>query len=272
MNEIPTIVYKYRNWSDRYNKSVLLRNEIFMASAIEFNDPFDCRIPQNFSLLNVQEKDQYLTDQLIRLYPSVSKRNIDLEKKIHEIEKRFADTETYQVEHDKIEFEYFDKYFGVLSLSARWNSVLMWSHYADKHKGYCIGFYEERLRNSLFPTAVGTGIVKYQDNFPEIKPKVFKYPNDPEIIHRRFTETLTKSLDWTYEEEYRMFINYFPTIPNTEDRIVHFKDDIISEVIIGMNMNEPSKEEIINTCKSRKIPVYQAQKDKFKFEISKILI
>src|SRR3954471_5525958 len=29
---------------------------------------------------------------------------------------------------------------GVLSLSERWNSVLMWSHYADNHRGVCIEF------------------------------------------------------------------------------------------------------------------------------------
>ena len=76
-----------------------------MASARDFNDPFDCRIPQNFLLLSPQEKDKYITDQFIRLYPLINKRNADLEQKIHELEQKFQDMETYQKDHDKIEFE-----------------------------------------------------------------------------------------------------------------------------------------------------------------------
>lgn len=33
------------------------------------------------------------------------------------------------------------KSFGVVSFSKRNDSILMWSHYADSHKGFCIGFH-----------------------------------------------------------------------------------------------------------------------------------
>jgi hypothetical protein len=243
-----------------------------MASARDFNDPFDCRIPQNFLLLSPAEKDKYISDQFIRLYPMVNKRTTDLEKKIHETERRFQDMETYQKEHDQIEFEYFDKYFGVLSLSCRWNSVLLWSHYAASHEGFCVGFFEERLRNSLLPYAAACGYVTYQDKFPEIKPKVYKDPNDPDIINRRFTETLTKSSDWIHEEEYRMFINYFPNIPDNSGRLIHFSNETIAEIIIGMKVNPLVRDEIIEICNSKKITVYQARKSSFNFEISKEII
>ena len=39
---------------------------------------------------------------------------------------------------------------GVLCLSACDNSILMWSHYADEHKGFCIGF-----NNSLVASIEG---------------------------------------------------------------------------------------------------------------------
>jgi hypothetical protein len=43
--KIPKIIYKYRNWSDKHHKNVLKKNELYMSSPEEFNDPFDCRIP-----------------------------------------------------------------------------------------------------------------------------------------------------------------------------------------------------------------------------------
>ena len=33
-----------------------------------------------------------------------------------------------------------DAKLGVLSLSRRWDSSLMWSHYTSSHTGFCVGF------------------------------------------------------------------------------------------------------------------------------------
>jgi hypothetical protein len=33
-----------------------------------------------------------------------------------------------------------DAKLGVLSLSRRWNSSLMWAHYSSSHAGFCVGF------------------------------------------------------------------------------------------------------------------------------------
>lgn len=55
------ILYKYRDWSDKHHKNILTKNEIFMVSPGSFNAPFDCRIPENYHLLNTQEKiDQFM--------------------------------------------------------------------------------------------------------------------------------------------------------------------------------------------------------------------
>jgi hypothetical protein len=268
----PKIVYKYRSWDDYKHKRILKDNEIYFSSAQDFNDPYDCRIPQNFSLLSKEEIYQYISDLAVSQYSSIEKRGIDLKQIIYNLEKRFSDIENIQKERDKLEFEDFDKYYGILSLSCRWNSVLLWSHYANRHEGFCIGFHEEKLRNFLLPNAVGAGRVNYSKNFPELKPRVIMNPDDKEIIKMRFTKTYAKSLDWSHEKEYRIFINYFPKVPDTCDRIIHFSDDIISEVIIGMKMQPDFREEIISICKEKNITVFQAQKDDFKFEIKKARI
>ena len=60
--EYPNIIYKYRNWTDKHNKNVFLKNQLFLSSPKTFNDPFDCRIPENFYLLDTQEKiENYVT-------------------------------------------------------------------------------------------------------------------------------------------------------------------------------------------------------------------
>ena len=47
----------------------------------------------------------------------------DFEKK--QLKERLQDIETYQKEHEELEYSEMDKHFGVLSLSGRWNSILI---------------------------------------------------------------------------------------------------------------------------------------------------
>ena len=44
--ELPSIVYKYRSWSDEYHKRFLTEREVFMASPKTFEDELDCHSPR----------------------------------------------------------------------------------------------------------------------------------------------------------------------------------------------------------------------------------
>jgi hypothetical protein len=79
---------------------------------------------------------------------------------------------------------------GVFSLSAKWDNTLMWSHYAQDHKGFVIEFDG---KHSFFD--YGLEKVVYSDE----RPLFLDRPdgrNDPAVFN-------TKSKDWEYEQEYR---------------------------------------------------------------------
>ena len=60
MDMNPKIVYKYRDWSNPFHKRILLGNEIYLTPPNKFNDPFDCRINQNFyQMTTAEENDIY---------------------------------------------------------------------------------------------------------------------------------------------------------------------------------------------------------------------
>ncbi len=53
LENIPQPLYKYRQWIEpcvdsQYQKRVLTDNEVYLASADQFNDPFDAAIPFKF--------------------------------------------------------------------------------------------------------------------------------------------------------------------------------------------------------------------------------
>ena len=55
--DIPTILYKYRDWGNPYNKKLLTDNEVYFASPREFNDPLDCAIPFRYDEKDLTEEN-----------------------------------------------------------------------------------------------------------------------------------------------------------------------------------------------------------------------
>ena len=265
---LPDKVYKYRSWKNATHKNILLHNEFYLTSPKDINDPFDCRIPPNFINLTQEEKNDYITQLAISQFKETERKGLNLEKVIKDLEKRLENQETFQKEAEKYIFDIQDKYYGVLSLSKRWKGILLWSHYSDSHKGFCVGLWTEKLwKTGLFGKAAE---VDYDIEFPKIKPKVAK--DKMEVINRLFIQTHTKSEDWTYEEEFRFVKVYFPNVPKPFERIVQIPDEVFSEVILGINISDDNKAEIIEICKRKNIPIYQAKKKDFMFEIDRDLI
>lgn len=107
--------------------------------------------------------------------------------------------------------------FRILSLSKSYNNILMWSHYADGHKGVVIGI-------SSCPTAE-------EINYSE---ESFKITTTEGIDSEQTSKEilLTKHIAWKYEEEKRIFTSY-------EDCYV---DVEIKEIIIGKRTDSKTKE------------------------------
>lgn len=78
---------------------------------------------------------------------------------------------------------------GILSFSKTWKNPVLWSHYADKHRGVCLGFEVPSSNLSK---------VKYVD---------YRFPR-PKMPDEVFMEKLltTKFKHWQYEREYRAFV------------------------------------------------------------------
>ena len=88
-------------------------------------------------------------------------------------------------------------------------NTLMWSHYADEHRGFCVeyAFHRDEYRKDNFQELTASRLfkIKYRNldkaiNFTEQKPTA------PFTTEKAF---ITKSQDWSYENEYRL-LQYKP--------------------------------------------------------------
>ena len=255
----PDIVYKYRNWKDDFHKNILYKNQLHLTSPKDFNDPFDCCITENFLLLDDDIKIKEFVDQAInRQAKELVSQGRDLEKERIELIKNF---DVNEIQNKVLEDAPNERNMhGILSLSTRWNSVLMWSHYGDFHRGFCIGFDEKKLRES---GKFGFwGYVKYDNEMPKIDPR--EYFN----IESHFKKTYSKSIDWSYEKEYRLMKNFYCDKDEC-NRIITVRDDCFREIILGMDISGMDKEAIISIANKKGIKIFQATKISDKFELNR---
>lgn len=264
----PKIIYKYRNFTSDNHKRVLTNNELFYSSPKDFNDPFDCRIPPSLRLLDSDEKiENYVDTILIQHFDTLSKNGYDIKELMDDYTSRLKnDIEEEQEAANKREFKEQDFWLGVLSMSTKWNSILMWSHYGDFHKGICYGFYEDSLRNS--DRFIGGREVCYSRKFPLIDP--FEYRS----MNGAFAQTHTKARKWKYEKEYRFSIWFEQrTAPKSNSRKVCVKDSNFAEIILGIEFPEKDVSEVLNIAKDKGIVVYRAEKipETFKMTRTKLI-
>lgn len=258
----PVTVYKYRYWEDNFHKKILTENQLFLASPKSFNDPFDCRINSDLRILDSKKKiDKFIDNKISRLSNLIKREGEDPEViRARMLAHLTSDLKSFQNTRDEIVFKEQDKYLGVICLSRKWDNILMWSHYANSHTGFCVGFDEAKLRNSSF---FSTGGVVNYDEFPKIDPREVR------DIEMSFKETHFKAEDWISEGEYRLTKLFYPKEPSLDDRIIQFPNDFIVEIILGINISTEDEEEIINISNDNNIPVFRAKKMPFEFKITR---
>jgi len=209
---LPSKLYKYVP-AERID---ILRNACvrFTPPAV-FNDPFELRP----ALLQIAMASDY--ERL---------GDVELE---HQLAERFA--------ADHRHSESLRSEIGVLSLTERPDNLLMWSHYADHHRGFLLEFdpahpfFHQRQTDD--------------DEFHHLR-KVRYAAGRPSTLIDSFVNAetlLTKSPQWRYEREWRMLV-HFPRFAHCLIRkgarklhLVSIPHGCITGVICGARMSEAGK-------------------------------
>ncbi|GAA80274.1 DUF2971 domain-containing protein [Pseudoalteromonas sp. BSi20495] len=130
-----------------------------------------------------------------------------------------------------------DTNYRICSLSNNNNSMLMWSHYAQEHKGIMVEYWF----GGEFPYGVGIEKVNYTD---ESKRNLEKHL----YIFNQYL--LTKNNDWSYEDEVRIFTNakekiYFENFnyPNTDRTKINAS---IRSITLGCDFPDDKRKLIAN--------------------------
>lgn len=191
-----------------------------------FNDPFDCH--PTIKKVNASF--------VIKNYKNILKDMAQASNKPYSSNKEMFAKELMQYCNSRESLSDLFKDTGMVCLSRKALSILMWSHYADFHKGfvleYRIPIHQKGTREQA-ELAKERYLVPYKVNY-KVQPSTFSAAQFCGLGgDQNFVEALycTKSLKWAYEAEERAVVidrNRPPGIYK------YCRDEILTSVIAGL--------------------------------------
>lgn len=251
IKKLPKILYKYRDFNNEFHLKTLFEGQLFIASPNNFNDIYDCKIPVRYDLAD----DVHLKEQLIKSLKQISKEaSNDINDKVAKVllNSNLFD-KLKELSTDELFLSFLYSSTGIYSLTHRYDNLLMWAHYAKDHTGFCIGFDTEYL---LDTGADYLGKVEYLKEYPMVLPSFLDDENLKKTV-------FSKSIDWKYEQEFRLFFK------NITKRNVKIDKEGIKKIYLGAKMNKFDKDiwmELINKYLEN-IKIFEAKTDNEKFKL-----
>lgn len=231
---IPERLYKYRNCCDNHI-SAFEKDEVWLSTSDLFNDPFDTLIQYDEAKIRsafdavlqpglTEAMMRYMADGGKIIEPVNHLMNSadieDMRVKAAEIlsqGKVFAPTEEQMVglliqreAYLNLLPKIAQRFSSVVCFSEKIDSILMWSHYSYNHTGFALGY---DLSSLLLPNVKNLGLypVIYSDkryNAEEFLLYLFgslmQAPIHNTDLMSSIKLLLYKSLDWQYEQEWRV--------------------------------------------------------------------
>lgn len=255
-------LYKYRSFERiDFIEEIIKSNKIWAASPLDFNDSFDCMPFVNIRNSTRQVKEYISNEIKSHKFLLRKERRFILKKHVKEIKSK---KDMFISIWKKVICNY-----GIVSFEESFDNLLMWSHYADSHKGICIEFsLKENFVSQLIKEKIVSGNVKYDNNQPEMKHSfdyAFNICRSREELFNLVRDIIfTKYEGWAYEKEWR----WLKEIDN-EQRHINLPQGCISKIIMGAKSSREDKLRIKSIIENNKlsIPVVNAVLDERRYAI-----
>ncbi|MEO7559630.1 MAG: DUF2971 domain-containing protein, partial [Nitrosospira sp.] len=136
---------------------------------------------------------------------------------------------------------------GILCFTEDDLNLLMWSHYADNHKGFALQF---DLAQDV-KTMLRISKVDYSNDYPRVN--LNNLTNDIKVVFLR------KSEGWKYEREWRMII------PNGANSYLPFASNALTGLTFGCRAEDEFKHRVLAVLKKEKKKVFPQSRLKKQF-------
>lgn len=251
-------LYKYRSCcNDRefgYLKDIILEGKVWASCPQNFNDPYEC-LPSFQKCRNRSQNDAYLEEACARNRRQLNRRL-----------KRCAGSKIahYRLtQKDREEFEerwrQSLRKLGVVCFSGDPNNILMWSHYANNHRGLALEVLLDEDDARLFE-------VEYTSDrivCPLFRKEEGRLHEIRDVLKRKFH-------DWRYEREYRLLHDIQEMRNRGNGELAQIPKQSIKKILLGAKAS-PALEDSLRKMLSDNelnIPIIKVKLDPLKYRVN----
>jgi hypothetical protein len=259
-SNFPPALYRYRSLERlAYLLEELRDNYLYLSQPAGFNDPYDSGLSISWEHILKQAIEEHTPEYPVHLAEYVE------EAFANSIQGFFLSAYGMRTPFSDL-FSTFREKLGVSCFATDPKSVVMWSHYANQHRGICLEFpCAEMLTNKSFLKILHP--VRYTDNFRDVF-RLFWPPNieldqvSPDILP--ILAACHKSEEWSYEGEWRLVSMDLVSGRKFFLRSCNIKP---SRIILGAKIEQPNRAAIEELAQKISVPVVSARLSKDRFEI-----
>jgi hypothetical protein len=230
-------LYRYQRFAPDRLGNLLQTNTVYCTSPNNFNDPWDCRPCFNDGQLENPE----VLEKHIRWFEQADRKHYPKTDHQHRQMAESLRRNPHRVREMVNEVScgigsVIDQRYGVCCFTTKADSTLMWSHYADHHKGICLEFGAD---NHVVSAALK---VEYRAEYP------FLDLSDNGAEHN-LLPLISKSSEWAYEDEYRLVAQERKVALGNgslmmDDHLLELALRTIKSVIVGCSMPDHTLKEL----------------------------
>lgn len=285
---MPNRLFRFRAFDER-SFDAFQNDIIYAVTADKFNDPYDTLVRYDLegiekwvnTVMNTetlgQMKEWYAQgwDLPIEVRHILPKEMTDALKvalssieDIKDFEGRIEETRQRMISLIETFFpilsETSKRYSTIVCFSESIESVLMWSHYANSHKGFALEYdfrpiLEQPIKNvGLFPVVYSEERLDISDYIAYEFLRILGIPAKMPDMSALIKNALWKSDIWAYEKEWRMIDSTPRDITDERASAIHYKPVAI---YYGRHMNSDDKERLHKVAKEKGIKEFEMYLD-----------
>lgn len=247
------------------------QSRIYFPSPSQFNDPFDCAPRFELSRkaddpIFVEEAQRYRSEWM------KAESLTEEQAKRREAEEGVPHDQLPMVIREQVRRDIASS-VRIFCLSGRRDHPLLWSHYADSHRGVCLHFSTDSLlKSDTNPFRYARRVDYREERTPFFIPLADNSGTDlADII------AYTKASFWSYEEEYRIVCHGAPDFSfQLDEGFLSFYPPYLEGISFGLKIEPEIRAKLIDSCRktNRSIALYQALEnhERFGLEFEPIVI
>lgn len=244
------------NWKESqegkksYSLDSLKGSYLYCSQKDQLNDPFEFRANYKAQVSNLESERRIQKKEIIRVIKDIRRNKIRLGYSLDGLPsigelKKLSTRQEIQVHADALSIMLGETTLDAVSenrvccLSESIDEQLMWGHYADGMRGFCLEFdfdtkgFKENFRKVRYSNKYTT-----YNTWPQIFGFAKGSSHDKEIIEELVKTHTTKPLEWKYEREVRYI---------TDKSRIDYLNHEIKSISIGVKANREDVEALLES-------------------------